>query len=84
MNDTVFGVTKRFLEEYRTEHEVCEICGKPERASHANNNVASRLAVDHNHQTGLFRGLLCSSCNRNLGWAENNLAKITEYLNNPQ
>jgi hypothetical protein len=80
--DIIFGVTKQYIENYRTGHIICEICNLPERASHSNNNTTiSKLAIDHNHNTGIFRGLLCSSCNRNLGWAENNLSNITKYLN---
>jgi hypothetical protein len=35
---------------------VCAICGRPPGAK--------RLDVDHNHETGKIRGLLCGSCNR--------------------
>ena len=34
----------------------CAICGRKKR-----------LVRDHNHRTGLFRGLLCYSCNSGLG-----------------
>jgi hypothetical protein len=37
---------------------VCALCGGTE---------LRRLAVDHNHKTGDFRGLLCFSCNTGLG-----------------
>lgn len=37
----------------------CEICGTAPR----NRN----LAIDHDHKTGLVRGLLCVNCNVGLG-----------------
>lgn len=40
----------------------CAICG----AKYADRRRA-RLAVDHCHETGLIRGLLCSSCNQGIG-----------------
>lgn len=42
---------------------VCYVCGRPE--------VGKRLATDHSHDTGQFRGLLCSKCNPLLGKLEN-------------
>lgn len=46
---------------------VCAICKKPETAV-ANGNIKP-LSVDHNHETGAIRSLLCSSCNHMLGHA---------------
>ena len=46
-----------------------------------------RLSVDHDHQTGYTRGLLCLRCNRNiLGHARDDIAffeRAIEYLRNP-
>ncbi len=39
---------------------VCAICKNPEPAKRA-------LAIDHNHQTGKIRGLLCTRCNQGIG-----------------
>lgn len=39
---------------------VCAICQKSEK-------VKQHLAVDHDHETGAVRGLLCRDCNTSLG-----------------
>ena len=54
----------------------CAICGK----LHNENDI---LVVDHNHETGEFRGLLCGTCNSALGMFKdsvNFLQKAIGYL----
>lgn len=36
--------------------------------------------VDHSHETGDVRGLLCQACNRSLGTIEPNFARAGDYL----
>ena len=55
----------------------CEICGGPPTGNHG------RLAIDHNHNTHEFRGLLCGNCNTALGFFKDSpqiLSKALAYL----
>lgn len=58
---------------------VCAICRRPSRVR--------RLAVDHDHQTGMVRGLLCRHCNYELlGWAKDDpsvFQRAIDYLREP-
>lgn len=59
-----YGIT---LEEYESMLELqdykCKICG----AEDSGHPHTDNLVVDHCHQTGVVRGLLCNSCNRGIG-----------------
>lgn len=74
------------LEQYnamlKTQSGVCVICGKPEWFK-VNGKDIVRLSVDHNHETGKVRELLCGSCNTGLGCFKDNpilLRKGADYL----
>jgi hypothetical protein len=43
----------------------CKICKQAETATR--NGRVKALAVDHDHETGEIRGLLCVQCNTGLG-----------------
>ena len=51
---------------YRDQNGVCAICARL-------NLSGRRLAVDHDHDTGKIRGLLCSRCNSAIGLARESL-----------
>ena len=47
----------------------CAICRQPE-VQRRRDGGTKALAIDHNHETGEVRGLLCHGCNIVLGWLE--------------
>lgn len=44
---------------------LCAICREPE--TYVGRHGTPKLAVDHDHQTGVVRGLLCWNCNVTIG-----------------
>ena len=62
-----FGLT---VDEYTTmlenQDNKCAICKKEETFRNGTGNIVS-LAVDHDHETGKVRGLLCKDCNQSIG-----------------
>lgn len=63
----------------------CAICLREERSKNKADGVVKALAIDHNHITGVVRGLLCSSCNRGISKLGENpmiLRRAADYLEN--
>ena len=61
------------------QHGQCAICGREPRGSRNEKN----LHVDHDHDTGEVRGLLCISCNAAIGGLHNLelLESAVRYIN---
>lgn len=72
----------------RKEHPVpkghiCPICLKTEEEVKYYGGKNGSFCVDHNHETGEFRGHICNKCNRSLGGFEDDvqaLKRAIEYL----
>ena len=47
----------------------CAMCGSTDR-----------LCVDHNHQTGHTRGILCNDCNLTIGYAKDNTTTLENAI----
>lgn len=62
-----YGLTPEHYDEmFAAQNGVCALCGSP--ADPNGVRAASRLHVDHDHETGRVRALLCNHCNRALGY----------------
>ena len=56
-----YGISlEKYQEIFEAQNGVCAIC-------HRQPNPNKSLAVDHDHETGVVRGLLCDNCNLMLG-----------------
>lgn len=65
----VYGISMEQRAEMFTAIEgKCPICGKLMEFGRA--GYGNSVHVDHDHQSGSVRGLLCGSCNIHLGWLE--------------
>jgi dCMP deaminase len=63
-----YGITlKKYQEMFEIQNGACAICKQPESKMTEGGNRPVFLSVDHDHETGKVRGLLCNSCNVGLG-----------------
>lgn len=74
-----YGITRDdYRDAWYRQGGVCVVCKQPERT--ARNHL---LSIDHDHETGRFRGLLCSHCNRAIGLLQDDpkiIAAAADYL----
>ena len=71
-----YGLTvDSFDDLVNSQNGLCKIC--------KNELVAGKHThVDHCHNSGKVRGILCQTCNTKLGWYEKNAKEVEEYLKN--
>jgi hypothetical protein len=85
----IMGIIRRLQREYpnlqnftitdyykvlKLQNGKCGICNV------ARCSTGHKFAIDHNHETGQVRGLLCLGCNTKLGWYEKNMISADKYL----
>lgn len=67
---SAYGITKEFRDYMiKVAGGKCEICLRE-----------IKLVVDHDHDTGAIRGMICSTCNRGLGHFNDNVELLTQAL----
>src|ERR1017187_919744 len=63
----------------------CAICFQPETRIFKDRNTGvmkvSRLCLDHNHETGKNRGLLCHDCNTAIGKMKEDIQRLESAIN---
>jgi len=64
---------KQYDELLEKQGHKCAICGTTENRGHP-------LCVDHNHSTGIVRGLLCHKCSQGIGLLDDSTIHATRYL----
>jgi len=65
---------EKYNEKLSSQDNLCSICNK---------DLKGRKHLDHNHETGQVRGILCSGCNTGLGMFledKKSLERAIEYL----
>ena len=65
---------------YIDQKGVCLLCNEEGFSMHKNSKDSVKLVVDHDHNTGRVRGLLCHNCNRGLGLFKDDVVRITKVL----
>lgn len=75
-----FGIT---LAEYDAMFELqngrCAVCGEPPKIKDKYGNLR-RFSVDHHHETGKVRQLLCGPCNMSIGLVKENIATLSNMI----
>ena len=62
------GITiERYREMQEIQQDKCAICNQEETRKSRKDGEPTRLSVDHDHETGYVRELLCHDCNTGIG-----------------
>ena len=73
--EQLYGITKADYERMlEAQGGVCAICGGLDP------KTGRRLSVDHDHETGEVRGLLCGPCNRGVGLLGDTREKVQRVV----
>lgn len=72
-----YGLTfEQYQYMYKAQNGCCDICGRAEHLT-----VTGRLHIDHDHETGKVRGLLCMGCNTGIGHLKDDVEILKNAIN---
>ena len=76
-----YGLTPQQLQAMHDRQQgKCASCGEEEKTV-TRNGKRRKLCIDHDHETGLPRELLCSQCNVGIGMLQDSVTIIEKALN---
>jgi len=79
-----FGITlDQYEQMFKNQNGLCGICFQPEVRKSIRSDKPKNLAVDHCHESGTVRGLLCQDCNTGVGLFKDSpllMIKAAKYL----
>lgn len=79
LRSSAYGITKEQYWQMNNDQEGrCFICKLPERRRFKGR--ITNLVVDHNHETGKIRALLCHACNASLGFLDEDPDRIQRMV----
>ena len=64
---------EQFNDMHKNQNGLCKICGQPPRGKKS-------LHIDHCHESGKVRGLLCVTCNWFMGKVDDNIVTMTNLI----
>jgi len=71
----------QMIELYESQDGKCSLCDK--KVELFSSRRSTSAYIDHNHETGDVRAILCHPCNTSIGYIENakiDLERLTNYL----
>ena len=75
-----YGIgTEEYNRMYIKQKKVCKMC-KKRRPQTRKSGIVLDLHIDHNHQTGRVRGLLCTYCNNSLGMLDETIVTFLRAI----
>lgn len=73
----LYGLTyEEYMAMLKEQNDKCAICNNKEQVFNHQSKKVQKLCVDHDHDTGAIRGLLCTACNKGLGHFKENADRL--------